>query len=308
MKNYWRVMLGKKSSYAKECYEGGFFGADYDIQMDLGDKLDQEQRDFNKEMIPVYLGILPEKSKVQAGVSCSFLYTISRGIKAGDIIISPNGKRQYFVGEVKGNYSYVEGEILPHRRQVEWHNTLIELSELSEPFQNSVGAMGSVCKITQYSQEVDNYIEDKTESVIRTTDETIEDPTVFALEKHLEDFLVQNWPQTTLSQKYDLLYEDNELVGQQYPTDTGYIDLLAVSKDNKELLVIELKKGRASDVVVGQIQRYMGYILEEIAEDDQTVRGLIIALEDDNKLRRALVVTNNIDFYRYKVSFELFKN
>ena len=52
----------------------------------------------------------------------------------------------------------------------------------------------------------------------------------------------------------------------------------------------------------------MGYILEEIAEDDQTVRGLIIALEDDNKLRRALVVTNNIDFYRYKVSFELFKN
>jgi len=271
MKNYWRVMLGKKSSYAKECYEGGFFGADYDIQMDLGDKLDQEQRDFNKEMIPVYLGILPEKSKVQAGVSCSFLYTISRGIKAGDIIISPNGKRQYFVGEVKGNYSYVEGEILPHRRQVEWHNTLIELSELSEPFQNSVGAMGSVCKITQYSQEVDNYIEDKTESVIRTTDETIEDPTVFALEKHLEDFLVQNWPQTTLSQKYDLLYEDNELVGQQYPTDTGYIDLLAVSKDKKELLVIELKKGRVSDVVVGQIQRYMGYIVEEIAEDDQTV-------------------------------------
>lgn len=301
-------MLGKKSSYAKECYEGGFFGADYDIQMDLGDKLDQEQRDFNKEMIPVYLGILPEKSKVQAGVSCSFLYTISRGIKAGDIIISPNGKRQYFVGEVKGNYSYVEGEILPHRRQVEWHNTLIELSELSEPFQNSVGAMGSVCKITQYSQEVDNYIEDKTESVIRTTDETIEDPTVFALEKHLEDFLVQNWPQTTLSQKYDLLYEDNELVGQQYPTDTGYIDLLAVSKDKKELLVIELKKGRVSDVVVGQIQRYMGYIVEEIAEDDQTVRGLIIALEDDNKLRRALVVTNNIDFYRYKLSFELYQN
>ena len=56
------------------------------------------------------------------------------------------------------------------------------------------------------------------------------------------------------------------MVGQQYPTDTGYIDILAVSKDNKELLVIELKKGRASDVVVGQIQRYMGYILEEIAE------------------------------------------
>ena len=143
--------------------------------------------------------------------------------------------------------------------------------------------MGSVCKITQYSQEVDKYIEGKTKSVIQTTDDTIEDPTVFALEKHLEDFLVHNWSQTSLSQKYDLLYEDNELVGQQYPTDTGSIDLLAISKDKKELLVIELKKGRASDAVVGQIQRYMGYILEEIAEEGQTVKGLIIALEDDNK-------------------------
>jgi len=38
-----------------------------------------------------------------------------------------------------------------------------------------------------------------------------------------------------------------------------YIDILAVSKDQKELLVVELKKGRASDVVVGQIQRYMGF-------------------------------------------------
>ena len=130
----------------------------------------------------------------------------------------------------------------------------------------------------------------------------------FALEKHLEDFLVQNWNQTQLSQKYDLLFEDDKFIGQQYATDTGFIDLLAISKDKNELLVIELKKGRASNSVLGQIQRYMGYILEEIAEEGQTVRGLIIALEDDKKLRRALVVTNNIEFFRYKVSFELFQN
>ena len=130
----------------------------------------------------------------------------------------------------------------------------------------------------------------------------------FALEKHLEDFLVQNWNQTQLSQKYDLLFEDDKFIGQQYATDTGFIDLLAISKDKNELLVIELKKGRASDSVLGQIQRYMGYILEEIAEEGQTVRGLIIALEDDIKLRRALVVTTNIEFFRYKVSFELFQN
>jgi len=82
---------------------------------------------------------------------------------------------------------------------------------------------------------------------------------------------------------------------------------LAISKDKKELLVVELKKGRASDAVVGQIQRYMGYVLEELAEEDQSVKGVIIALEEDLRLRRALQVTNNIEFYRYLVKFELFK-
>ena len=44
------------------------------------------------------------------------------------------------------------------------------------------------------------------------------------------------------------------------------MDILAISKDKSELLVVELKKGRASDVVVGQIQRYMGFAQYELAE------------------------------------------
>ena len=81
-----------------------------------------------------------------------------------------------------------------------------------------------------------------------------------------------------------------------------------MSKDKKELLVVELKKGRASDSVVGQIQRYMGYVQEELSEEGQTVKGLIIALEDDLRIRRALAVTSKIEFYRYKVSFNLYKH
>ena len=90
-------------------------------------------------------------------------------------------------------------------------------------------------------------------------------------------------------------------------SDTGPIDILAVSKDNKTLLVIELKKGRVSDSVVGQIQRYMGFVKEELAEPDQNVKGIIIALKDDIKIRRALSVVNNIDFYRYEINFMLSK-
>jgi len=69
--------------------------------------------------------------------------------------------------------------------------------------------------------------------------------------------------------------------------------------------VVELKKGRASDKVVGQALRYMGYVQEELAEENQTVRGVIIALEDDTKIRRALKMTPNVEFYRYQVSFKL---
>jgi restriction system protein len=35
---------------------------------------------------------------------------------------------------------------------------------------------------------------------------------------------------------------------------------------------------------------------------------VIIALEEDNRIRRALAVAPNIDFYRYQVSFKLFKS
>jgi restriction system protein len=135
----------------------------------------------------------------------------------------------------------------------------------------------------------------------------VEDMTAFSLEKQLENFLVENWPMTDLGRDYDIYEVDGERVGQQYQSDTGPIDILAISKDKKELLVVELKRGRASDVVVGQIQRYMGYIKDEMAEAGQIVKGIIIARDDDKKIQRALSVTNNISFLRYEISFRLFK-
>ena len=178
---------------------------------------------------------------------------------------------------------------------------------MSQELKYSTGSIGTVCQISKYKKELEKLIKGEDfNSVITTTDETIEDPTVFALEKHLEDFLVQNWNQTPLGKKYDI-YKDEENSGQQFPTDTGPIDILAISKDKKEVLVVELKKGRASDAVVGQIQRYMGYVTECIAEDTQQVKGIIIALNDDKKIKFALKVAPNIDFYRYEVKFNLIK-
>ena len=308
MKSYYRIMLGRKSIYAEEAYKGNFIGAGWFENIDLTNKLPENWRDFNKAMIPVYLKESPEKSKVAAGFACGFLHTIAKRIQINDIVLCPDGKGAYFVGEVTSDYIYQKGGILPHRRSVRWYSKNIERSEMSQSLQNSTGSIGTVSSISRYAEEIEKLIAGDRPPDIVATDETIEDPSVFALEKHLEDFLVQNWRQTELGKKYDIFEEEGELVGQQYPSDTGLIDILAISKDKKELLVVELKKGRASDVVVGQIQSYMGYVKEELAERGQKVKGVLIALEDDLRLRRALSVTQDIDFYTYKISFKLVKD
>ena len=110
-----------------------------------------------------------------------------------------------------------------------------------------------------------------------------------------------------LGKEFVIVEEDGELVGQQYQTDAGPIDILAVSKDKKRILVVELKKGRAGDTVVGQVLRYMGFVKEQIAEDGQSVEGIIIALEDDQKLRWALLNIPSVSLYKYEVSFKLTK-
>ena len=294
--------------YAEEACKGNFIGADFAVDMDLSNKLPDNWRDFNKEFIPIFLKKHLDKTKVAAGLACGMLWTISKGLSIGDIVLSPDGKGSYLVGEVITNYSYEKSGILPHRREVRWFPKMIERSQMSQALKNSTGAIGTVSNISQYAEEIENFISGERPPTIISTDGTIEDPTVFALEKHLEDFLVQNWKHTELGKKYDIFEEEGELVGQQYPSDTGPIDILAISKNKKELLVVELKKGRISDIVIGQLQRYMGYVKEELAEKDQVVSGVIIALEDDIRLRRALAVTQNIDFYTYKVNFKLLKS
>lgn len=308
MKSFYRIMLGPRNKHFDDCYKGNFIGADFLAEVDLTGKLYDDWKQFNREFIPVWQEKNPEKSKIAAGLACSMLWTIAKGIEIGDMVLCHNGAGIYFIGEVVDNYSFHLGELLPHRRIVKWHSATIKRTEMSDSLKFATGSIGTVSQVTKYAAEIERLISGNATPVIISTDETVEDPTEFALEKHLEDFLVKNWKQTELGKKYDIYEEDGELVGQQYPSDTGPIDILAVSKDKKELLVVELKKGKVSDVVVGQIQRYMGYVKEELVENNQIVRGVIIAAEDDIRIRRALAVTSNIDFYKYQVSFKLIKD
>ena len=310
MNNYYRIMLGRKSAHAAECFAGGFVGTDFGIHEDLTTKLPDEWRKFNQKYIPVFLAKHPDKTKIGAGLSCGALWTVSKGVKKGDCVLSPDGVGNYRIGEVMGDYYYAAGQILFHRRRVNWFEKLIERSDMSEALRNSTGSIGTVSDISRYHEEIESLLgKVPTTSVpmIISTNPDIEDPVAFAMEKHLEAFLVANWNQTLLSRDFSIYEEDGEPVGQQYATDAGPIDVLAVSKNKKRLLVVELKRGRATDVVVGQVLRYMGFIKEQVAEADQTVEGAIIALDDDQKMRWALLSVPSISFYRYQISFKLVK-
>ena len=308
MKNYFRVMLGAKSAYAALCREQGFIGADYQIAQDLSADLFDNWRDFNQKYRPIFLDAHPEKTMIGAGLACGALWTVAKGIQKGDIVLCPNGSGTYFVGEVASDYFYVPGQPLPHRRSVNWLAQTILRDDMSDALKNSTGSIGTVSTITPHAVEIEKLLGVQlNDPVLVASDPDVEDAAAFALEKHLEDFLVKNWAQTELGKDYDIYAEDGEPVGQQYPTDTGPMDLLAVKKDKSELLVVELKRGKASDVVVGQVLRYMGFVKEDLAESHQAVRGAIIALEDDLRIRRALAVTPNIQFFRYQISFKLLK-
>ena len=304
---YVRIMPGKKSAYAQACLDGGFIGGDWDVHRDLTSELHANWKEFNKEFIPEFLNDHPDKSKVAAGLAGGMLHSICKGIDVGDIVLMPDDQGTFHFGKVTSDYWYAPEGPLQHRRSLQWLPITVHRHDFTEALQNSLGSIGTLSNVTRHEVEIKALIGGATTPSIIATNSEIEDPSAFALEKHLEEFLVANWEKTELGKKFDIFTEDGEKVGQQYPSDTGPIDVLAVSKDGKELLVIELKRGRANDRVVGQIQRYMGYIKDEIAEPGQIVRGIIIALDDDQGIRRALSVTNNIEFYRYKVDFHLHK-
>lgn len=300
------VRLGRQGAFVQDAVDHGYVGVDYNMVDDFTGKFPDEWTAFNKAYIPRYLQQNPGKTKVAAGLACGTIWTIGKGIQDGDYVVAPSSTGTLHVGRVTGPYEFAAGGELPHRRPVSWLPGTINRDEMSPELQRSTTYPGTVANISPRLSEIKQSLEATSDLV--SVDPDVEDPVQFALEKYLEEFLVDNWAKTELGKTYNI-YSDDEgnQIGRQYLSDTGPLDILAISKDRSELLVVELKRGKASDSVVGQIQRYMGYIKDQVAEPTQTVRGVIIAQEDDLRIRRALSVAQNIEFYRYQVNFKLSK-
>jgi len=126
---------------------------------------------------------------------------------------------------------------------------------------------------------------------------------LFYMEQQLEDFIIRNWKETELGKKYDLIYEEGELISQQYRTDIGIMDILAKDKKDGSYVVIELKRKQTSDETIGQVTRYMGWIKKKLG--DSEVKGIIVAGKFDEKLDYAQEMTPNIEVFLYQVDFKL---
>jgi len=300
---YYKIHQGPQNTYAKLALEQGFVGIGFSIP-DIS-KLNFSSSSLREEIREIYTQSHLESTKASIASATGMIFRFVTTIEIGDIVLMPLGDGTYRVGEITGDYFYAGLlEPIPHRRSVLWRGVLVKDS-FSKSFKNTLGAIATISDVTHQSAEIEALLSGNTarvESVQANMDQS-----EFALEKHLEDFLIKNWANTDLGREYDLLTDENgEFIAQQYLTEVGPIDILAIKQDKSEILILELKKGRSGDAVVGQMLRYITAVKKEILEDNQKIRAIILTGQDDKKIRYSLEALNGmIEFMIYKISFTI---
>jgi len=255
------------------------------------------------ELLQVVASAYPDKPQQTKALIANMLWSFYHEIRPGDFLIARRGRKVIAaVGEV------TEGAVhTPGRNPAHGHRGFLKVNWRDQPrdkaFPTVVFPMHTLAELS--SEEFDSFLGDSGfPPGTAAPGEPLEDPNAFVLEKYLEDFVVSNFD--TIFKGHLKIYEDAEgNEGQQYATDIGPIDILAVDQDSRSFVVVELKKGRPSDQVVGQILRYMGWVKKNLCADGQGVRGLVICRDHDPKLSYALEMTNGIDVRYYSVSFKL---
>jgi len=147
--------------------------------------------------------------------------------------------------------------------------------------------------LEKYTQ-VNNLIWSATRGEMEGPQEALESYASVSLEKDLRDYLAQH---------PSALEKGLKLVEKEFDTkEVGQIDLLLA--DNKgHNVVVELKKGRKSDDVVGQLSRYLGWVMKNRTKK---ARGIIVVNEPDNRLEYSIIPFQGIIRIKYyRVKFEV---
>jgi len=265
----------------------------------LGDVSKMSREELSEAVASTYAEKPPATKSLLANMIWGFYHEIG----PGDSVLARRGRKTLAaVGRVSQSAFYAPGKNPAHE-----HPNFLEVSWQEQPRDKVFpGVVFPMLTLAELSEEQFCSFRDGSgvQPVPSEVPETIRDPDAFVLEKYLEEFIVSNFD--TIFKRELTIYVDAEgNDGQQYATDIGPIDILAVEPKSKSFVVIELKKGRPSDQVLGQVLRYMGWVKKNLCASGQAVKGLVVCRDPDPKLSYALEVTNNIDVRYYSVSFAL---
>jgi len=86
------------------------------------------------------------------------LWTIVKHLASGDMVLCPDGTGKYLVGEITGDYYYRPGEILPHRRPVQWLDANINRTAMSQSLRSSASSIGTTSNLTQHAVEIETLL------------------------------------------------------------------------------------------------------------------------------------------------------
>ncbi|MBN1393319.1 MAG: DUF91 domain-containing protein [Sedimentisphaerales bacterium] len=127
----------------------------------------------------------------------------------------------------------------------------------------------------------------KAKEVVSFTDDVDEQT---SLKETLEKLFRERLLEEALERNPSAVEKGLRLVknGRQFSTDVSNIDLLMLDQ-NSNYTVVELKKGKTEDDVVGQTLRYMGWVKENLSKT-KFVRGVIVVGKGEitNKLEMAI--------------------
>ena len=127
------------------------------------------------------------------------------------------------------------------------------------------------------------------------------------LERVVEERIVADWASTPFAEQGVVLHTNarGQVVGQQFPAGPWAIDLLGWQESHKCWWVIELKRGRASDRVVGQISTYLGWVNCHLTRLGESTRGVILAKSVSPRLKYACDYAKNIEAWTFNDSLEI---
>jgi restriction system protein len=238
---------------------------------------------MNREELAAVVGAkYPDKPPATQSLIANMFWAFYHEMSPGDFVIARRGRKTLAgVGRVSGQAVYSPG-----RSPIHWHSNFLavawQAAQRDRTFPGVVFPMHTLAELPEESFR--NFEGGQAPAVLPTPPEAaLEDPNAFVLEKYLEDFIVTNF--ATIFKDELRIYQDADgNDGQQYGTDIGPIDILAQTRSGDSFVIIELKKGRPSDQVVGQVLRYMGWVKKNLCSDGQALKGLVICRDPDPKL------------------------